>query len=293
MQVDIKVVNAFVEAGRGGNPAGVVLDADALSAAQKLAIAARVGLSETAFVSASETAAFKLEFFTPVRQIAHCGHATVATFSLLRQLGRVQEGWSSKETIDGNRDILLVGDAAYMEQRRPQYREVAAEDPAVLAEVLGALGLEARQLLEGHLPTRVETGMAFILVALRNEADVKGVRPDLARLERLSERFDLVGFYVFSTATREPGRAAGARMFAPRYGIAEESATGMAAGPLACYLHDRLGLATTRLAIEQGYLMAPPSPSLIQVELELEDDRISRLMAGGQARVMDAYCLSL
>jgi len=40
-----------------------------------------------AFVSPSRTANFKLEFFTPTRQISHCGHATIATFSYLVQQG--------------------------------------------------------------------------------------------------------------------------------------------------------------------------------------------------------------
>lgn len=290
MQVQVRVVNAFVEGGQGGNPAGVVLDADALGAQQKLAIAARVGLSETAFVSRSQCAAFKLEFFTPTRQIAHCGHATVATFALLHQLGRVGEGWSSKETLDGTRDILLAGDSAFMEQRAPSYAELGGED---VAEVLAALGLDPRDLVEGLLPTRVDTGGAFILLPLRGEAEVAGLRPDQARLERLSERLDLIGVYAFSRVTRLPGRAAGARMFAPRYGIAEESATGMAAGPLACFLHDRMGLAQSQLSIEQGYLMQPPSPSLIRVELNLQDGRIQGLMAGGQARVMNEVTFEL
>ncbi|MES2820074.1 MAG: PhzF family phenazine biosynthesis protein [Pseudomonadota bacterium] len=292
MQVQVRTVNAFVEAGQGGNPAGVVVEADGLEAGQKLAIAARMGLSETAFVSRSDSAAFKLEFFTPTRQIAHCGHATVATFSLLRQLGRVGEGWSSKETLDGRRDILLVGDSAFMEQRAPRYTELAAE-PQVLAELLAALDIAPEQLAPDLLPTQVDTGGAFILVPLRGETDVAGLRPDQARLERLSERLDLIGFYAFSTATRVPGRAAGARMFAPRYGIAEESATGMAAGPLACFLYTRMGHREPNMAIEQGYLMQPPSPSLIQVELDVQAGQIQRLMAGGQARVMDEQTLDL
>ena len=82
-QFTVNVVNAFIDNGVGGNPAGVVLDADGLDRDTKQQIAAQAGLSETAFVSASDTAVFKLEFFTPTRQIAHCGHATVATFSYL------------------------------------------------------------------------------------------------------------------------------------------------------------------------------------------------------------------
>lgn len=132
MQVQVRIVNAFVDGEQGGNPAGVVLQADALDRLQKQAIAAQVGLSETAFVSRSRCAAFKLEFFTPTRQIPHCGHATVATFSLLRQLGQLGEGWTSKETLDGDRAILLQGDMAFMEQREPRYLDLG-DDPQRLA----------------------------------------------------------------------------------------------------------------------------------------------------------------
>ena len=88
--VTVQILNAFAENGTGGNPAGVVLNADDLSDKNKLEIAKKVGLSETAFVSKSNTEDFKLDFFTPNKQIAHCGHATVATFSYLRQIGTLQ-----------------------------------------------------------------------------------------------------------------------------------------------------------------------------------------------------------
>ena len=63
--VTVHIVNAFVDGNAGGNPAGVVVDANRLSSAQKLKVAQSVGLSETAFVSASTTATLKLEFYTP------------------------------------------------------------------------------------------------------------------------------------------------------------------------------------------------------------------------------------
>jgi PhzF family phenazine biosynthesis protein len=285
MQIEVQIVNAFVDGEAGGNPAGVVLDADNLEQSQKLAIAAAVGLSETAFVSGSEKAAFKLEFFTPSRQIAHCGHATIATFSLLRQLGRVGEGWTSKETIDGNRDILIAGEMAFMQQLAPRYQDIDA-DSALYQEILAALRIDAQQLMPEVLPSVVNTGNGFLVVPLRDEAAVAGLKPDQALIERLSEQLDLIGFYVFSSQVRATGRDAGARMFAPRYGIEEEAATGMAAGPLACFLRDRLGLTASRLLIEQGWLMPAPSPSLITVDLQIGEAGIERLMAGGTAHVM-------
>ncbi len=97
MRVEVQIVNALTDGKAGGNPAGVVIDADELTANQKLHVARQAALSETAFVSKSDIATVKLEFFTPTRQIAHCGHATIATFSLLRAIGRVDDGQSSKD----------------------------------------------------------------------------------------------------------------------------------------------------------------------------------------------------
>ena len=48
------IINALVDGKTGGNPAGVVLDADDLSPKQKLEIASKIGLSETAFVSSKK-----------------------------------------------------------------------------------------------------------------------------------------------------------------------------------------------------------------------------------------------
>ena len=57
-----KIVNGFVIDGQGGNPAGVVLDADDLSEEQMQQIARKIAMSETAFVSASDEAGFRFDF---------------------------------------------------------------------------------------------------------------------------------------------------------------------------------------------------------------------------------------
>lgn len=277
MQISVEIVNAFIDGETGGNPAGVVLDANNLTADQKLKISQHVGLSETAFVSESEIATIKLEFFTPERQIAHCGHATIATFSRLSELGIVKSGRMSKETIDGTREIIVDGDRAYMEQRAPSYSQVSD-----IEEIRKSLNLSKKIALESI--SIVNTGNSFLLVPLPSAALVSEIQPDQALIKKISDQFNLIGYYVFSTETVLPNRHAGARMFAPRYGIDEESATGMAAGPLACFLHERFGIDTTTLLIEQGRLMPHPSPSIIKVDLRLANGKISSLMAGGKGR---------
>ena len=276
--VTVQILSAFAENGLGGNPAGVVLNADELSDKNKLEIAKKVGLSETAFVSKSKTADFKLDFFTPNKQIAHCGHATIAAFSYLRQIGVLKNDSSSKETIDGNRKIEMIGDLAFMEQLAPKYVDVNNKE----SEILKSLGLQKNDLIPNAPIQLVNTGNSFLLVPVKTQAILKRINPDFNLINKVSEAFDLIGYYVFSNDTDTSEYDATSRMFGPRYGIMEEAGTGMAAGPLGCYLFDILKINKTNFQIQQGKYMKAPSPSLIIVNLRIEDGEIKDVMAGGK-----------
>lgn len=276
--VTVQILNAFVENGKGGNPAGVVLNADELSDKNKLEISKKIGLSETAFVSKSKTEDFKLDFFTPNKQIAHCGHATVATFSYLKQLNILKNDSSSKETIDGKRKIEMIGDLAFMEQLAPNYVDVSHKENIILK----SLGLKKNDLITNAPIQLVNTGNSFILVPVKSYEILKNIIPDFNLINEVSEEFDLIGYYVFSTDTDNPDNDVTSRMFGPRYGILEEAGTGMAAGPLGCYLFDILKIKKKRFYIQQGKYMKEPSPSLIIVDLQIENGEIKGLMAGGK-----------
>jgi PhzF family phenazine biosynthesis protein len=275
--ISVQILNAFADGDKGGNPAGVVLNADKLSDKNKLEIAKKVGLSETAFVSESKKEEFKLDFFTPSKQIAHCGHATVATFSYLKKIGALKTDSSSKETIDGKRNIKLTGDFAFMEQLEPKYVDVSHKENIILK----SLGLKKTDLIQNAPIKLVNTGNSFILVPVKNTKILKNIIPDFDLISEISEEFDLIGYYVFSTKTEKDERDATSRMFGPRYGILEEAGTGMAAGPLACYLYDILKIRKKSFHIQQGQYMKEPSPSLIVVDLLTENEKIKSLMAGG------------
>lgn len=275
---DVMLVSAFTTGdGAGGNPAGVVLDADHLSDGARQAIAAATGLSETAFVSRSATASIKLDFFTPRRRIAHCGHATIATFGLLGATGRLASGSHSKETIDGLRAVEVSGSYASMEQRPPAFRTI--DQTATLT----ALGLDPSDVDTRFSPEIVDTGNGFVLVGVDSPDVLGALAPNMEALETLSEAEDLVGAYVFTTLTGDPDVAATTRMFAPRYGISEESATGMAAGPLAGLLHRRHA-AGAQMTIEQGRFMHAPSRSLLYAEVKGEGAAVASLAVGGYAK---------
>jgi PhzF family phenazine biosynthesis protein len=288
-QVECHIVNAFVDKGQGGNPAGVVLDADQLSDEEKQDIAAIVGKPETAFVSASSKADFKVEFFSPSRQIPHCGHATVAAFSLLKSKGRIGSDRSSKEAADGDvRSIRFSGERVFLQQAAPQGEELTSTDVALL---IAPLGLESNDLLYKPAPMIVSTSNRFLILGVKSRKILKSIsspkdNPVVAEsITEMSGEFNLIGYYLYALDTIVPGRHATTRMFAPACEIPEEAATGTGAAPLACVLYLSGMVNATKLVIEQGHLMPIPSPSVLDNLLGIDrQGRIKGIHVGGKAK---------
>src|SRR3974377_2554310 len=88
--IEIHQVDAFTRAPFTGNPTGVVLNADALSDAQMLAVARELNNAETAFILAADGPdhSVRARFFTPRTEIGFVGHATVAAQYVLARRPR-------------------------------------------------------------------------------------------------------------------------------------------------------------------------------------------------------------
>ncbi len=107
---------AFTDQGRGGNPAGVVLDARALTDAERQDIARAVGYSETAFVEeTAEAGTFRVRYFSPLAEVAFCGHATIAAaVAIAERRGSgplsfdTQAGLVGVDTVDGTHGLTAT-----------------------------------------------------------------------------------------------------------------------------------------------------------------------------------------
>jgi PhzF family phenazine biosynthesis protein len=285
--VTAQVVAAFVDERDGGNLAGVVLDRPDLDETQMQSIATQLGYSETAFLS--EVAdGFRFDVFTPVARVPDCGHATVAAFGVLAQHDRFMRS-TIKHTINGPREIRLDEDGRiFMQQPSPNY--VAGPDARTIAASLGLS--EATAFTAPPLVARHDVG--FLLVPLPHAGMLAAIIANMRAIEAISHASDALGYYVFA-APEDAGAAidATSRMFAPRMGIDEEAATGMAAGLLAAYLYDRAGHAGEFFAFDQGLFMHPPSPSRIDAYLVLRDERIADVWVGGHARTREVRLIEL
>ena len=77
-------IDAFTTEKFRGNPAGVIINATGLQAAQMQQIAREVNNSETAFIfpPAGKDGALAVRFFTPTKEVPICGHDLLGGFDI-------------------------------------------------------------------------------------------------------------------------------------------------------------------------------------------------------------------
>lgn len=262
---------------KGGNLAGVVIDGDTLSEMEMQSIAKEVGYSETAFVSKSDVADFKLRFFTPIEEVNLCGHATIATFNLLRDLEHIGKGEFTQETKAGVLGLRVKHDEVYMEQNTPQYGEIIP-----IEEMERCFEGVCQDYIAKQIPTQiVSTGMRDIMLPINSLHRLNLLQPNYEAIIHLSKKYQVSGIHSFTTETMLQGTAQ-CRNFAPLCGINEESATGTSNGALACYLRKYQGnLAKDDYIFKQGYCM--DMPSQIKVKLHCQNNRVVEVWVGGSA----------
>lgn len=280
--VRAQIVAAFVDERDGGNLAGVVVDEPRLTEDQMQRIAAELALSETAFLRPVD-GGFHVDFFTPSKRVPDCGHATVAAFGLLAQRGAIGAS-TTKFTVAGPREIRIEDGSVFMQQLPPRYDVIRD-----YGEILASLGIAESDLVT--LPTLARHDVAFVILALASAQALAALAPDMARIAALTQRLDAVGIYATAPGDGEFDKTV--RMFAPAYGIPEESATGMAAGLLAAYLYDCASICRDEYRFEQGAYMAPPSPSRILARLVTSKEKIEQVWVGGRAKVLEQRELSV
>ncbi len=266
--MQFQIVDVFTDRIFGGNPAGVVIlpeCADFPEDELMRKTAAELRYSETAFVRRLGDTRFQCRYFTPAAEVELCGHATIGAFYTLLQRGIIKAGRTyTNETLAGSLEIVVNKDSILMDMAQPRFFEFIAET-AELAGLYRVMGLdperqgETTQFPQKYLlPRKVSTGLADIMLPVRDEAELEKIAPDFAALTELSRRYEVTGVHAFTCNAKDG--LIHARNFAPLYEIDEEAATGTSNGALTYYLYD-YGLIKENVVntVIQGEKMGRPS----------------------------------
>jgi PhzF family phenazine biosynthesis protein len=255
---------AFTDTPGGGNPAGVVLDADGLPDAGMQRIAAELGYAESAFVSGRSAGAATIRYFAPEAEIPFCGHATIATAVALAELdgagklllgtpvGPLQVGTAYD---DGGR---LIASLVTVE---PWVREMG---PAVRTELLECLRLQESDLAADLPALLAFAGNVHPIVPVRDAAALRALDYDYDALRTLMA---IQGWGATVAVVHRVGpRLFEARNPFPPGGVREDPATGSAAASLGAYLR-HLGEVTppADITVHQGSDVGRPSVISVSV----------------------------
>ncbi|MGW5088222.1 PhzF family phenazine biosynthesis protein [Streptomyces sp. 067-1] len=267
---------AFSSTPDGGNPAGVVLDASGMDDAEMLAVAAGLGYSESAFLTAppeglggGEGRAYRIRYFSPKAEVPFCGHATVAAAVALAE--RIGPGELVFATRAGTVPVTVSEEGgavrATLTSVAPHVEEVTDAD---LGEALAALDWPAADLDPAFPPRIAFAGARHLVLAAATRARLAELAYDFARLEALMHRLDLT---TVQLVWRESDTVFHVRDPFPVGGVVEDPATGAAAAAFGAYARD-LGLvpADAVLTLHQGEDLGRPGE--LTVTLRADDPRV-------------------
>lgn len=288
------LVDVFAEKPYAGNQLAVVVGASpgAWPTERMQAFAREMNYSETTFASATpRDGAFDVRIFTPAEELPFAGHPTLGTAWVLARYYDAERAEpalpaAAAEAALPSRLTLRLGVGEVpVELAEGRYGEVVRmrpRPPVLGAEVDGAscaamLGLDANALDHRHPCQRVDVGVEFLLVPLRNLDALRAAAPNTLPA---GEPGRMLGVLAFSPEAYEPGGDLSARMFFEAFGVREDPATGSAAACLAAWLsaHRYFGGERVHARVQQGYEVG--RPSCLYVGAEPRDGAIHVEVAG-------------
>jgi trans-2,3-dihydro-3-hydroxyanthranilate isomerase len=293
-QLDVFTQKAFC-----GNPLAVFPEAENLSDEEMQAIAREMNLSETVFVLPSEKALKHLRIFTPTQELPLAGHPVVGTWNLLAQLGVTPQRENGFIEIEQELKLGVLPVEIKFRDKKPfqvvmtQGKFAASEiisDEREIGKLAEGLGLKISDLdSRENLPVQtVSTGIKALVVPIASLEALSRCRINSSLLSEIYLAHGAIGCYAFTFETVEKESRVHARFFAPDDGIAEDAATGSAAGSLSGYLIYHGAIETTennvRFIIEQGDFMK--RPSRIFAEVLGGKGKVDKVKIGGSSVVI-------
>ena len=275
-----------------GNQLAVFTDARGLDTATMQRIAREMNYPESTFLLPAEQDGtdLRMRIFTPFVEMPIAGHPTIGSTFAVQELGRIATG--APRVVFGLNVGAVPVDLewrdgrvrfAWMTQPLPDFGAVV-EDRAAVAETLG---LTVDDLADRPLQ-QVSCGVPFLFVPLRDPDSVDRAVPDASACRKLSAATGLsVPLFLFApveAAHRDGPFVVHSRMFAPEFGITEDPATGIASGPLGCYLVQHGVIppgAPARVESRQGVAMG--RASRISIAISGTPGAITDVKVGGEA----------
>jgi trans-2,3-dihydro-3-hydroxyanthranilate isomerase len=273
VRVPFVIADVFTPRPLAGNQLMVVPDAGGLSGDTMQALTREIGFSESAFITHAERDRYRMRIFSPGYEMPFAGHPTVGAAFVLANDGLI--GATATQEVPAGEfavEIDLDAGTASVRQLRPAFGPELHDRERIAA----AIGLTPDDLDPATPPQPVSTGLQHLMVPVRTPDAVARAEMVAREVAAINAELACDALYLFAVT----GEGVKARLFAPGVTLAEDPATGSAAGPCGAYLAARgLGRMPGSMVIRQGEEAG--RPSTLHVTVEPDDDSWSVLVGGG------------
>ncbi|UHA72773.1 PhzF family phenazine biosynthesis protein [Paenibacillus sp. 481] len=271
--------DAFTTVPHRGNPAGVVLNADAFTVDQMQNIAREMGFNETNFALKSDVADVRLRYFTPGGEMNLCGHGTMATLYALRTHGMLNDT-AEDLTIETKAGILPIKmrwvDGQWlitMQQAAPQFMPFNGS----VQELAASMGINEDDL-DINLPIVYgSTGNWTLLVPIRTREAFTRMNPRNEEFPAILHEIPTSSVHPFCLETADEAADMHARHFSsPHSGTVEDPVTGTASGVMGAYWMNFMtpDAKEVNLTVEQGLEMGRDGKVNVYVVRDEEGMRV-------------------
>ncbi len=224
MELEINIIDAFTDSVFGGNQAAVIITDSWLSDQLMQSIASENNLSETAFLVKESMATYEIRWFSPMTEIAFCGHATLAAAFVLFNKYPEEDVFNFKAGAVG---ILSV--------TRDANSSLTMNFPNTCPDIVMDVPLEIQEGLSVQPVELYKNNQAYFVI-YNTEKDVLTVKRENEILKRLKP-YDV----VVTCRSETPEYDFISRYFWPANGGDEDPVTGSIHTGLAPFWAARLG----------------------------------------------------
>jgi len=255
MTTEVLRLAAFPLGRKGGNPAGVVLEAGHLSSSEMQQIAAEVGFSETVFILSRNGSDIRVKYFSPEMEVDFCGHATIAAGVALG--GQYGVGDFVFETNNGPIKVFVSDSPVGLEAEISTTKAlVSGFEPQELEQLLEILHLSSAMLAEGFEPKIANAGNAHPVIVLKSLDLLEQLDYEFEELKQLCRIRKWITIQIVAREAKGIWQSRNPFAFG---GVYEDPATGSAAAALGVYFRELGEIKTGEtFTIKQGIKMGQP-----------------------------------
>ena len=283
---NFKKIDAFATTNSAGNPAGYVKlnSQDEINEIemQKIAKELKGFVNEVGFLFRDEKNIFNLKFYSSEKEVAFCGHATIAImYDLIKNDVNLID--KNRLIIKTNRGVLSVEnrlreeDAVFIMSPIPFKKDLSLK----LQDITNNLKIEMEDIDNDYSISIINARLTTLLVPIKNLDSILKINPDFESLKHFcfSKEIDIIE--TFTKDVSDKSNDFRTRVFAPTFGYLEDPATGSGNSAFGYYLLNFGHFKKNTIMIEQNN--DRNRFNIVKLQKKIDDEKNERILFGGNA----------